>query len=313
MRETAPGCPRWRQCARNRKDLKRLKQTPRGRATRSGGEPGVVPVIFFRFTSFELGLLLFAVILGATGIGVFLGRRVRHLSESLKEPFGILQGAMLGVVGLLLAFGLSLAVSRYQDRRSTIVDEANAIGTTYLRAQTLAEPARSRSLALLVRYTHSAIHLSDRVPGSGEEHEAAVREERIQRRLWALAGASLETAPTDSAPRLYVETLNDMIDAQTDRVSALSNRVPFAVLALEVLGSALALGLLAAYLAIVGRGVPAVLLASVLVAFLLLITVDLDRPTRGMIRIPDTALANQLESMDKPPAAAAPQSSRGPR
>jgi hypothetical protein len=88
----------------------------------------------------ELGLLFFGVIFAATGVGMFLGRRVRHLSGSLREPFGVLQAALLGVVGLLLAFGLSLAVSRYEDRRSNVVSEANAIGTTYLRAQTLSEP-----------------------------------------------------------------------------------------------------------------------------------------------------------------------------
>jgi hypothetical protein len=248
------------------------------------------------------------VILGATALGVFFGHRVRHLSESLREPFGVLQGALLGVVGLLLAFGLSLAVSRYEDRRSNIVSEANAIGTTYLRAQTLAEPIRSRSLELLVRYTRSAIRLSNHVPGSAEAREAAALEGRIQRWLWSLAGEALDAAPTASAPRLYVETLNEMIDGETVRVAALSNRVPTAVLVLEVLGSALALGLLAAYLAIVGRGVLAVLLASGLVAFLLLVTADLDRPTRGMIRIPDTALTNQLASMTEPPAATAPRS-----
>jgi hypothetical protein len=258
----------------------------------------------------ELGLLVFCVILGATGLGVFLGHRVRHLSESLKEPFGILQGALLGVVGLLLAFGLSLAVSRYEDRRSNIVAEANAIGTTYLRAQTLAEPMRSRSLDLLVRYTRSAILLSEHVPGSAQAGDAAASEERIQRQLWRLAGDALEMAPTASAPRLYVETLNEMIDLETVRVTALGNRVPTAVLVLELLGSGLALGLLAAYLAIVGRGVVAVLLASALVAFLLLVTFDLDRPTRGMIRIPSTALGSQLASMTQPPAAAAPRSPR---
>jgi hypothetical protein len=255
-----------------------------------------------------LGLLFFAVILGATGLGVFLGHRVRHLSESLKEPFGVLQAALLGVVGLLLAFGLSLAVSRYEDRRSNIVSEANAIGTTYLRAQTLQEPIRSRSLDLLVSYTRSAIRLSDQVPGSDEADEARAREQRIERRLWTIAGEALETAPTASAPRLYVETLNEMIDGETVRVAALTNRVPTAVLVLEVLGSALALGLLAAYLAIVGRGVLAVSLAAALVAFLLLVTSDLDRPTRGMIRIPDTVLTDQLASMTQAPAATAPRS-----
>lgn len=246
--------------------------------------------------------------LGATGLGVFLGSRVRHLSDSLKEPFGILQAALLGVVGLLLAFGLSLAVSRYEDRRANIVTEANAIGTTYLRAQTLPEPVRSRSLDLLTRYTRSAVRLSDTVPGSTTAREAEAAEERLQRRLWSLAGEALDMAPTATAPRLYVETLNEMIDQETVRVAALSNRVPNAVLVLEVLGSALALGLLATYLALVGRGVLAVSFAAVLVGFLLLVTFDLDRPTRGMIRVPDTALTNQLNSMEQPPAAKAPRS-----
>ena len=264
-------------------------------------------MLFFRLSSFELGLIFFVVILGATGLGIFLGHRVRHLSESLKEPFGVLQAALLGVVGLLLAFGLSLAISRYENRRSNVVDEANAISTTYLRAQTLAEPIRSRSLSLLIRYTRSAIHISDEVPGSGEAGDARDREQRIQKRLWSLAGDALEMAPVASAPRLYVETLNEMFDGETTRVAALSNRVPTAVLVLEILGSALALGLLGAYLAIVGRGVLAVMLVSALVAFLLLVTADLDRPTRGMIQVPDTVLTNQLASMEEPPAATAPE------
>jgi hypothetical protein len=266
-----------------------------------------VGIFFFQLTSVELGVLLFVVLLGATALGVVLGRRVRHLTDDLKEPFGILQGALLGLVGLLLAFGLSLAVSRYESRRANVVTEANAIGTTFLRAQTLPEPIRGRSLDLLVRYARTATRLSHDVPGSSEARDAAAAEEQIQRQLWALAGEALEAAPTASAPRLYVETLNEMIDDEAVRVAALGNRVPTAVLVLEVLGSAVALALLAAYLALVGRGVVAVALASGLVAFLLLVTADLDRPTRGMITVPDTALTNQLESMTQPPAAAAPK------
>ena len=254
----------------------------------------------------QLALVLFGVTVGATGLGVFLGRRVRHLSETLAEPFGVLQGALLGVVALILAFGMSLAVSRYEDRRATVVEEANTIGTTWLRAQTLSEPERGRSLDLLVEYTQSAIGLADHVPGSDEETTAANAEQELQRRLWGLAGGALARAPADSAPRLYVDTLNEMIDMQAVRVAALNNRVPGAVLLLEVLGAALALGLLAAYLAIVGRGIVAVSLAAVLIGFLLLIIADLDRPTRGMIQVPDTALRNQLTSMDLPPAAKPP-------
>jgi hypothetical protein len=60
--------------------------------------------------------------------------------EHLREPLGILQGALVGFKGLVLAFGLSLAVGRYESRRADVANEANAIGTTYLRAQTLDEP-----------------------------------------------------------------------------------------------------------------------------------------------------------------------------
>jgi hypothetical protein len=245
-------------------------------------------------------------VLGATALGLFLGRRVRHLSDDLKEPFGVLQGALLGVVGLILAFGLSLAVSRYENRRASVVAEANSIGTTYLRAQTLPEPVRTRSLNLLVRYAQGAVQVADTIPGSDEEAASADREEQLHRKLWALGGQALDSDAVGSAPRLYIETLNEMIDAQSARIAALNNQVPIAVFLLELLGAALALGLLAAYLGILGRGVVAVALASLLVSFLLVVIADLDRPTRGMIRVPDTALSNQLDSMQQPPAAAAP-------
>lgn len=260
----------------------------------------------FDLSTAELALVLFGACLGATALGTFLGRRVRHLSDNLSEPFGVLQAAMLGVVGLILAFGLSLALSRYEDRRAAIVDEANTIGTTYLRAQTLAEPVRSNSLDLLVAYTESAIRLSNYVPGSDAEAAAEGTEHRLQRRLWALAGRALDAAPQASAPRLYVETLNEMIDAQTTRSAALNNQVPTAVLLLEILGACVALGLLAAYLALVGRGFAGILIASLLVAFLLFVTADLDRPTRGLIQIPDTVLTDELEAMQLPPADAGP-------
>ena len=180
------------------------------------------------------------------------------------------------------------------------------IGTTYLRAQTLAEPVRSQSLDLLRRYTDTSIRLSEAVPGSDEARRAQADGEVLHRQLWRLAGQALDEAPTASAPRLYVETLNEMIDQQTVRVAALNNRVPGPVLALEVIGAAVALGLLAFYLSLVGRGVVTVVLAAALVSGLLLVTFDLDRPTRGLIEVPDTPLTSLRASMRLTPAAAGP-------
>lgn len=94
---------------------------------------------------------------------------------------------------------------------------------------------------------------------------------------------------------------------QTTRVSALNNRVPSAILLVEVIGAATALGLLALYLAILSRGVITVLLAAGLLTLLLFVTFDLDRPTRGFIRIPATPLLALRASMELPPAADAPR------
>ena len=206
-------------------------------------------------------------------------------------------------MALLLAFGLALAMGRYENRRAAMVDQTNAIGTTYLRAQTLSEPQRTSSLDLLKDYTDTSIALSASVPGSAAADTAVAAGQLIQRELWGLAGEALDAAPVDSAPKLYVESLNGMIDMQTTLVAARRNRVPTPILAVEVFGAAVALGLLAFYLSMIGRALYAVILAAVLVSFLILVTFDLDRPTRGLIRVPDTPLLELRASMELPAAA----------
>jgi len=259
--------------------------------------------VFFTLQSWELALVILTVIGTATAVGYAVGRYLRKHQEKLREPFGVLQGALLGVVGLILAFGLSLAVGRYEDRRAATVDEANAIGTSYLRAQLLAEPVRTKTLALFPRYTDLAIQISKEIPGSAGMRRTTAREGALQRQLWQLAGESIAAAPNASAPRLYVDSLNATFDAQSTRVSALTNRVPSAVLTLEVLGAAIAMGLLALHISVLGRGLVAMLAAAGLVTLLLLVTFDLDRPTRGLIKVPDTPLVAVRASMVLPPAA----------
>jgi hypothetical protein len=262
--------------------------------------------MFFSLPSWAVGLIILAVLGGATAAGYMTGRYLREHESKVREPFGVIQGAILGVVGLILAFGLTLAVGRYEDRRGATVTEANAIGTTYLRAQLIAEPARTRSLAVLRRYTDLALRVSKEVPGSAGMRRTSAAEGLLQRRLWSLAGESMAAAPLASAPRLYVDSLNATIDAQGARLAGLTNRVPGAVLVLEVFGAAAAVFLLALHISVLGRGLFAMLGASVLMTLLLLVTFDLDRPTRGLITVPATPLVAARASMIPPPAAAAP-------
>jgi hypothetical protein len=262
--------------------------------------------VLFRLSSPALIVLLAVVIAGSALLGLLLGRSRREHHHGLRESSGVIQGALLGFMGLVLAFGLSLALGRYQDRRAAVVDDANTIGTTYLRAQTLAEPMRDQSLSLLTRYTDEELRLTDEMPGSDAADATIARASGLQRQLWALAGQAVTTEPTASAPRLYEESLNEMIDQQTVRVAGLNNRVPTEVLLLEVLGAAGAMFLVGLHVGLLGRSLTPLLLASGLVTFLLFVTFDLDRPTRGFIEVPDAPLAALRASMDQPPAYAPP-------
>src|SRR4051812_34049048 len=149
--------------------------------------------MFFRLSSWELGLIILAVIGSATLAGFLTGRYLRKHSETLREPFGVLQAALLGVVGLVLAFGLTLAVGRYQDRRSATVDEANAIETAYLRAQLIRSPrvAARSSCCGATRPSRS---------GSQIRFRAARRFEQAPRRKKCCNGSSGEMRDRQSQP-----------------------------------------------------------------------------------------------------------------
>jgi hypothetical protein len=262
--------------------------------------------MFFWMDTATLAVVLVAIVGGAAVVGTMIGRRMRGRPDTRHEPVGVVQAALLGLVGLLLAFGLTMAVGRYDNRRSILVQESNDIGTTFLRAQLLTEPSRTSSLDLLRQYADAAVDLADQVPDS-DRFDADVAEiGELQRELWRAGGDAVRADPTGTAPRLYIETLNAMIDSHTDRVTSLRNRVPTTVVVLQVLGSAIAIGVLALYLALLGRGLLTSLVAASVVILIVFISFDLDRPDRGFITVPDSALVAARAAMDPPPAATGP-------
>ena len=113
-------------------------------------------MVFFRLGTPVLIIVLVAVLAVFAVGGALVGRALRSRRDAHETSFGAVQGALLGLVGLLLAFGLTMGVGRYEGRRALLVQEADDIGTTYLRAQTLPEPARTESLDQLRTYTDLA-------------------------------------------------------------------------------------------------------------------------------------------------------------
>jgi hypothetical protein len=263
-------------------------------------------MLLFELSTFWLLVVLVVIVGGCTAAGIVVGRRAGSRPDVNVEPVGVVQGTLLGLVGLLLAFGLTMAVGRYDVRRALVVQEANTIGTTHLRAQLLPEPARTTSLELLQEYGDVAIDLADQVPFTDRFDDDADLFTALQRDLWTAAGDAVRADPTGTGPRSYVETLNEMIDTHTERMASLRNRVPTPVMLLQVLGSAIALAVLAAYLAILGRSVITSVLAATVVVVILFVSFDLDRPQRGFITVPYTALDEARAAMDEPPAVGPP-------
>ena len=200
----------------------------------------------------------------------------------------MVQAALVGFVALILAFGLTLAVGRYEARRDAIVDEANVIGTTYLRAETLIEPVRAPSLRLLRQYTDDRIALSDAVPDA-RGSVAPPGEPGDPTPTVGSRGRGTEcVTPVECAAPLRRDAQRDDRRPHT-RLAALRT-TSHAVMYLQIGISALAFGVLGLYLALLGRGVLPPLIGAVMVAVLLLVIFDLDRPHRGFITVPSAPL-----------------------
>jgi hypothetical protein len=154
----------------------------------------------FRLSTWLLAVLLIAVLGGSVAVGTVIGRCLRARPDVNRESVGVVQGTLLGLVGLLPAFGPTMAVRRYEARRGLVVQEANDIGTTYLRAQLLAEPSPTTSLDLLQRYAEVAVDVADQVLDSTRFDDDPVTIETVQHELWAGAEEAVRAAPTDTAP-----------------------------------------------------------------------------------------------------------------
>jgi hypothetical protein len=157
--------------------------------------------------------------------GFRFGAAARRRNPAAAEGHsGSVQGAVLGLLGLLLGFSFAMAVGRNETRRALTVDEANSIGTTWLRADFLDEPERTEVRSLLRRYTQ--LHLDSHDVDGGQDVAKLLAESTgIQNRLWAIARQAAAGKP-DAVTVSFITTLNETIDLQASRLAARRNHVP---------------------------------------------------------------------------------------
>jgi hypothetical protein len=222
------------------------------------------------------------VLLVASEAGRLIGARA---SGRGGDDVSTLEGAMLGLLALMIGFTFAMTLSRFEARRDAVLAEANAIGTTALRARLLPPPHNVEVNKLLREYVRVRLDITQHVASAAELDAAIVRSGEIHEALWRetklVAAKENGMVPTG----LFIQTLNEMIDDHAKRLEALRNRVPTVVLA-ALYGVAIVACALAGYgNALEPRRVRLpVYTTALLIAAVILLIQDLDRPTTGFIK-----------------------------
>jgi hypothetical protein len=207
----------------------------------------------------------------------------RSKVASTRSQIGTVEAAVLGLLGLLLAFTFSMAVSRFENRRQMVLEEANAIGTTFLRASLLPAPHRQPVEELLRRYVERRIVLQPTWQKDSRLIEIQTESAAIHRQLWVHAVSASQESPTPVVVS-FVTALNQLIDNDAARVHAARARVPSPVwmLVLLVAGA----GTFSCGYGAGSSGQRSSLangLMPLLIAVVITLIADLDRPGHGLI------------------------------
>jgi len=248
-----------------------------------------------------LSLVILAIVLAGIEVGSLLGRRVKGaaVDDDSKTHINSTQASTLGILGLLLAFTFSLALQRFDTRSDAMVDEANAIGTAYLRAQMLPQPYRDEARALLRDYVDVRIKTDGISAVVGDEREALTAQAgALQNAIWDAARRAAEANPSPVPAGMFVQATNELIDSFGRRGAAIDRHVPEVVLFL-LLGTFLITSVIVGYSAgVVRRRPPLVSFAMVgLIVVLVFVILDLDRPIRGLIVVSEKNLRDLQGSM----------------
>lgn len=230
--------------------------------------------------------LTFGLMLAAAEIGFRAGRAWQRRTPDVKEegPSGALAGVTLGLLAFLLAFVVGLAAARFDNRKGLVLTEANAIGTTYLRAGFLPEPHQAQAKELLTEYVDIRLAV---INDPATLESVITRSNEILNQLWAVAEATA-AEPIDSELRsLFVSTLNDTIDINTERSFAVtSTRLPVTLVFATYFISTLGLFLVGFSHGIKEtRGIIPLVVTVLVFSVVLLLIIDLDRPQEGFLRV----------------------------
>jgi hypothetical protein len=237
--------------------------------------------------------LSFAFLFLAAHIGDLLRNRVVPLKEEVRDDFGMVLGATLTLLALLIGFSFSMGVSRYDQRKNYEEAEANAIGTEYVRADLLPGGDAARVRELLKKYVDQRV-LFYTTRNQQKLVKINTDTAELQNQLWSavLQGAAAQPTPQLA---LVVSGMNDVLNSQGYTQAAWWNRIPIAAWVLMA-AIAICCNLLIGYGARrTDRRIFLILPVAVSIAFFLIS--DIDSPRGGAIRVAPQNLLSLSQSL----------------
>lgn len=245
------------------------------------------------------GLLLLLVLLASSELGYRVGSRGSRLPDQARISQNLTwQAGVLGLLGLLVGFSFAMAVSRFDARRELILEEANAIGTTYLRTHLIDPRAGEELRGLLRRYVHVRVAFYEAGTDRGRIEQSQRSSSALQEEIWSRVAAIGRADRHDVMTSLLVQATNDSFDLEAKRRTALENHVPITVFVVLVLVASTAMASIGFTCGLTGRRFWfGMLFMPLLIAAVVFLVFDIDRPRTGLIRAGEQSMIRLEQSL----------------
>ena len=247
----------------------------------------------FLINPFLIFLISFAAFWIASLIGRWFGDRALKLEEKHRDDFKFVLGGSLTLLGLIIGFTFSMAVGRYDQRKNLEEEEANAIGTEYVRVDLLPEADAANIRSMVTNYlAHRIIKYTSQDKEELRQNEIQTAE--LQNRMWSAVSAPAIAQPTP-INALVVSGMNDVLNSLGYTQAAWRNRVPVEAWVLMVMISVFC-NLMTGYGG-QGRSPYVLLILPIVLSISLFLIADIDSPRMGLIRVRPLNLDSLAESL----------------
>jgi hypothetical protein len=242
-----------------------------------------------------VGLVVLMLLAAEVGFRVGVWMQDRSDKPGDSKMTGAVVAGMLGLMAFMMAFTIGIVINQQGDRKAMVVEEANAIGTAWLRAGLLEEPDLSAARPLLREYTEIRIAAANDPSLLGA---MTVRSEEIHNEVWAIMEEAVRLGYESDIMGLAISSVNDVIDVHSSRLFVAQLRLP------RILGILLILATVFSFM-LVGvasssdrkRDTAAMIIFALVFAAVLIVIVDLDRPQEGLLTVPQTAMIDLLRQI----------------